>query len=108
MPPVRSTPARSQAQGPDAPFGRAVLYFGCRRRDQDYLYGPLLEGWAAAGRLNLFTAFSREQARAAGGGAGVAGAPAGCAVLAGGRAGRPVAHLPAWLPGPGCLGLAGQ
>ena len=50
-------------QGSAAALGQAVLYFGCRRRDQDYLYGDLLEGWAVAGALTLFTAFSREQVR---------------------------------------------
>ncbi len=44
-----------------AELGEAVLYFGCRRCDQDYLYGDLLEGWAANGDLTLFTAFSRQQ-----------------------------------------------
>lgn len=43
------------------PVGECVLYFGCRRRDQDFLYGPLLEGWAAEGHLQLHTAFSRQQ-----------------------------------------------
>jgi hypothetical protein len=42
-------------------LGQAVLYFGCRRSDQDYLYGSLLEGWAKSGHLTLFTAFSRQQ-----------------------------------------------
>ncbi len=42
-------------------LGDAVLYFGCRRSDQDYLYGDLLEQWAATGALTLFTAFSRQQ-----------------------------------------------
>lgn len=41
-------------------LGQAVLYFGCRRRDQDYLYGGLLEEYAAQGDITLFTAFSRE------------------------------------------------
>lgn len=41
--------------------GPMVLYFGCRRRDQDYLYGNVLEGWAADGKVTLYTAFSREQ-----------------------------------------------
>lgn len=40
--------------------GEMTLFFGCRRRDQDYLYGPQLEGWARAGALSLHTAFSRE------------------------------------------------
>eukprot|EP00887_Chlorella_sp_A99_P003434 scaffold7.g3434.t1 len=50
----------SQTSG--KPFGESLLFFGCRRRDQDYLYGPLLEHWAAEGHITLRTAFSREQA----------------------------------------------
>ena len=49
------------AQATVAALGQAVLYFGCRRSDQDYLYGELLESWAQDGTLTLFTAFSREQ-----------------------------------------------
>ena len=41
--------------------GECVLFFGCRRADQDFLYGEQLQAWAAAGHLQLFTAFSREQ-----------------------------------------------
>jgi sulfite reductase alpha subunit-like flavoprotein len=45
-------------------FGGAMaLYFGCRRRDQDFLYGPDLERWAGAGAVELHTAFSREPGR---------------------------------------------
>lgn len=44
-------------------LGQSVLYFGCRRSDQDYLYGPQLQQWADGGRLTLFTAFSRQQAK---------------------------------------------
>ena len=51
----------SAQSGKCGPLGQAVLYFGCRRSDQDYLYGSLLEGWAKAGHLELFTAFSRQQ-----------------------------------------------
>ena len=40
--------------------GPALLFFGCRRRDQDYLYREELEKWAAEGHIELFTAFSRE------------------------------------------------
>ncbi|GIL73126.1 hypothetical protein Vretimale_4732 [Volvox reticuliferus] len=46
---------------PGEPLGRMLLYFGCRRRDQDYLYGKILEEWAADNKITLFTAFSREQ-----------------------------------------------
>ncbi|KFM23852.1 NADPH oxidoreductase A [Auxenochlorella protothecoides] len=41
-------------------LGEALLFFGCRRRDQDYLYGSQLEAWAQEGSIQLFTAFSRE------------------------------------------------
>ena len=47
-----------------AALGQAVLYFGCRRADQDFLYGDLLRGWARDGHLTLFTAFSRQQVAA--------------------------------------------
>ena len=46
-----------------SPCGQALLYFGCRRRDQDYLYGDLLEAWHREGQVTLFTAFSREGAK---------------------------------------------
>ena len=42
-------------------FGTSLLFFGCRRRDQDFLYGSLLEAWASQGHLQLSTAFSRQQ-----------------------------------------------
>lgn len=37
-----------------------MLYFGCRRRDQDFLYRSELENLAESGHMQLFTAFSRE------------------------------------------------
>lgn len=46
-----------------ASAGDALLFFGCRRRDQDYLYADLLEGWAAQGAIELQTAFSRHEVR---------------------------------------------
>lgn len=42
-------------------YGRSILFFGCRRSDQDYLYGDVLEDWAKDGRIQLHTAFSRQQ-----------------------------------------------
>ena len=48
------------AGGPAAPHRRLVLFFGCRRRDGDYLYGDEWEARAARGGLLLHTAFSRE------------------------------------------------
>ncbi|CAM9638921.1 unnamed protein product, partial [Ascophyllum nodosum] len=51
--------AWQKAQG--SKVGRNVLYFGCRRRDQDYIYKVELEGYKADGTLDtLRLAFSRE------------------------------------------------
>jgi sulfite reductase (NADPH) flavoprotein alpha-component len=50
---------QAASNGGGAP-GQTVLFFGSRRRDQDFLYGDALEAWAAGGQLSLFTAFSRE------------------------------------------------
>jgi len=41
--------------------GEMVLFFGCRRKDQDFLYGKQLTKWAKDKVLTLHTAFSREQ-----------------------------------------------
>ena len=59
-------PCYALQEGGGTSFGQCVLFFGCRRSDQDYLYGPLLKGWAAQGQLTLFTAFSRQQVRGRG------------------------------------------
>ncbi|HEY0383219.1 MAG TPA: cytochrome P450 [Candidatus Elarobacter sp.] len=40
-------------------LGRALLFFGCRHPDQDYLYRDELERWAADGIVELYVAFSR-------------------------------------------------
>ena len=43
------------------PVGQAVLYFGCRSRQEDFLYDEELRGFAADGTLDqLELAFSRE------------------------------------------------
>lgn len=44
----------------DAP-GRNILFFGCRHAEQDFLYRDKLEGLVQAGKLELETAFSRDQ-----------------------------------------------
>jgi sulfite reductase (NADPH) flavoprotein alpha-component len=41
--------------------GRNVLYFGCRHSDQDFLYRDKLEDLASCGKIELETAFSRDQ-----------------------------------------------
>ncbi|XP_015598429.1 NADPH--cytochrome P450 reductase isoform X3 [Cephus cinctus] len=43
--------------------GDTILYFGCRRRHEDYLYKEELEEFEKNGTLKLHTAFSREQAQ---------------------------------------------
>ena len=40
-------------------LGRALLFFGCRHPDRDYLYREELERWAADGLVELHVAFSR-------------------------------------------------
>ena len=47
--------------GADSQLGPGMLFFGCRRRDQDFLYGSLLEAWHEQGAVELQTAFSRQQ-----------------------------------------------
>ena len=40
-------------------LGPAMLFFGCRHPDQDYLYADELKAFAADGVTELYTAFSR-------------------------------------------------
>lgn len=40
--------------------GRTLLFFGCRRADEDFIYKDELTRAAAAGEIELTTAFSRE------------------------------------------------
>ena len=47
----------SKAQG--AKLGPAMLFFGCRHPDQDFLYADELKAFAADGIAELHTAFSR-------------------------------------------------
>jgi sulfite reductase (NADPH) flavoprotein alpha-component len=52
-------------QHPDTPraeLGAMHLFFGCRRRDQDFIYGQQLQAWHDEGAITLHTAFSRENA----------------------------------------------
>jgi len=41
--------------------GDTILYFGCRKSQEDYLYREELEEYVKNGTLTLHTAFSREQ-----------------------------------------------
>lgn len=49
--------AHRKAQG--ANLGPAMLFFGCRHPEQDYLYADELKGFAASDVTELHTAFSR-------------------------------------------------
>eukprot|EP00879_Flechtneria_rotunda_P027972 GHRR01030041.1.p1 GENE.GHRR01030041.1~~GHRR01030041.1.p1 ORF type:complete len:280 (+),score=100.54 GHRR01030041.1:432-1271(+) len=44
-------------------IGPMHLFFGCRRHDQDFLYGDQLQQWHNDGVITLHTAFSRETDR---------------------------------------------
>ncbi|DAZ99033.1 TPA: hypothetical protein N0F65_010919, partial [Lagenidium giganteum] len=45
-------------------IGKSIMYFGCRRRDEDYIYKDELEDFQARGVLSeLHLAFSREQSK---------------------------------------------
>ncbi|CAO1380242.1 unnamed protein product [Diamesa tonsa] len=41
--------------------GETILYFGCRKRTEDYIYEEELEEYSKKGSLNLRLAFSRDQ-----------------------------------------------
>ncbi len=47
-----------------ASLGPAMLFFGCRHPDQDFLYAEELKGHAADGVIELHTAFSRMDGQA--------------------------------------------
>src|SRR6201991_2496108 len=49
--------AHRKAQG--ATLGPAMLFFGCRHPEQDFIYAEELKAFAADGITELFTAFSR-------------------------------------------------
>lgn len=51
--------ARHAAKARADTLGRAMLFFGCRHPDQDYIYGDELKAAEADGLVELHTAFSR-------------------------------------------------
>ncbi|RQM14350.1 hypothetical protein DD237_005873 [Peronospora effusa] len=52
--------ARQQEDG--VTVGKSIMYFGCRRRDEDFIYKDELDGFQESGVLSeLHLAFSREQ-----------------------------------------------
>jgi cytochrome P450/NADPH-cytochrome P450 reductase len=52
---------RAALKAKGASLGPAVLFFGCRHPDQDYLYAGELKAFAADGITELHTAFSRAE-----------------------------------------------
>ena len=50
---------RADRKAKGASLGPAMLFFGCRRPEQDYLYADELKAFAAGGITELQTAFSR-------------------------------------------------
>ncbi len=50
---------RAAAKGAGAALGPAMLFFGCRRPAEDFLYADELKGYAADGLVDLQVAFSR-------------------------------------------------
>jgi len=50
---------RAARKGRGAALGPAMLFFGCRHPDQDFLYADELKAFAADGIAELCTAFSR-------------------------------------------------
>ena len=50
---------RAALKAKGAALGPAILFFGCRHPEQDYLYADELRGFANAGITELHTAFSR-------------------------------------------------
>lgn len=54
--------ARQSAKTNGADLGDAMLFFGCRHPDQDFIYQDELETAHASGIIELHTAFSRAQA----------------------------------------------
>lgn len=50
---------RAALKARDAALGPAMLFFGCRHPEQDYLYADELKGFAADGITELRTGFSR-------------------------------------------------
>jgi cytochrome P450/NADPH-cytochrome P450 reductase len=50
---------RAALKAKGASLGPAMLFFGCRHPEQDYLYADELKSFEAGGITELYTAFSR-------------------------------------------------
>lgn len=56
---VQERAAVAGAREGNATLGPAVLFYGCRDHEEDFLYREELEAWEAAGAVGMKTAFSR-------------------------------------------------
>lgn len=52
---------RNQAKEEGKVVGETVLYFGCRKKAEDFIYEEELLGYEKSGLLTLHLAFSRDQ-----------------------------------------------
>lgn len=52
---------REVARSEGKPVGDTILYFGCRKRAEDFIYEEELEKYLASGLLTMHAAFSRDQ-----------------------------------------------
>jgi len=52
---------RSKMKKEGKPVGETILFFGCRKRAEDFLYEEELQEYVDDGLLNMHVAFSREQ-----------------------------------------------
>ncbi|XP_019865279.1 NADPH--cytochrome P450 reductase isoform X2 [Aethina tumida] len=52
---------RNVSKGEGKPVGETVLYFGCRKKSEDFLYEDELVEYEKSGLLKLHLAFSRDQ-----------------------------------------------
>ena len=63
IPILWNTQERAAQQAAGVRLGPGILYFGCRRREQDYIYAEELAAAEASGTLSrLSVAFSRDGA----------------------------------------------
>lgn len=53
---------RQHSKEEGKPLGDTILYFGCRKRSEDYIYEDELCQFESNGAVRLYVAFSREQA----------------------------------------------
>ena len=52
---------RLLAKNDGKPVGETILYFGCRKKAEDFIYEDEMNEYVQSGVLKLYTAFSRDQ-----------------------------------------------